>query len=114
MAISMLLREAFVASPNFNHQVEGVVTEQALYKNTAWEQADKLNASTRQLLANVARQPQQYGFTRTIVSENSWSVTYDGWAADPASADYAILLGVQNTWLLLTGIDEPPDPVPPP
>jgi hypothetical protein len=101
MGISALQQAAFLSSPAFNDQVNAVVKEQALVKATAHPESDA------NLLANVVRQPQSYGFTAAIVADGGWLLTYDQWAADPASADYGILTNVQKWFSLLTGYIEP-------
>ena len=108
MSISLLQRDAFVKSDDFNQQVDGIVAKTAIYRAGAWLHMDDV---TRSLLAQVSRSPQSSGFTSVIVTDNNWQLTYDQWAADPPGADATIESFVQTHWLMLTGIKEP---VPPP
>lgn len=104
MAISLLQRAAFVASVDFNHQVDGIVAKTAIYRSSAWAPLDD---ATRNALAQVAKTPSAAGFTSVIVADDNWSLTYDGWALNPPDADGEIESKVQTHWLLLTGIKEP-------
>jgi hypothetical protein len=108
MGISALQQEAFNASPGFNNQVNSVVKENAVstLKALAAGEGDS------NLLANVIRNPQSYGFPAAMVADAAWDVTYDAWAADPAAADYAILSNVQALFNKLTGY-QPPVAAPP-
>jgi hypothetical protein len=101
--ISALQQAAFNASPNFNEQVNATVKEHAV-------STLKASDSDSNLLSNVIRQPQQYGFAAAMLADAGWDVTYDAWAADPTSADYAILLNVQALFNKLTGYVPPPAP----
>jgi len=111
MAISSLLRDAFITSVNFQNQVNGIVSKQALHMADSWTYID---AGTRNMLAQAARTPQSYGFTGVIVNDNNWSLTYDAWANDPPGANGVIETFVNTHWLLLTGIVEPVPPEPEP
>lgn len=110
MAISLLQRNAFIASQDFNNQVNGIVSKTAIYRSGAWANIDDFTLNS---LANAARSPQSYNFTPVIVTDNNWVMKYDEWAEDPPAADTVIESFVQTHWLLLTGIKEPvPEPEP--
>jgi hypothetical protein len=112
MGISQLQRDAFAMSQSFRSQVEGEVTEYALYLNN---QHSDLDQNNRNILASVIRSPSSYGFTQTIVADTTWAITYDGWAGDPnaAATKQAIASGVQAVFDLLTGFALPVPPAPP-
>jgi len=112
MSISLLQREAFVTSRDFNAQVDGIVAKTAIYRSSAWAQAAPLDDQTRNALAQVAKTPSASGFTGVIVADDNWNLKYDGWAMNPPDADAEIEAKVQTHWLLLTGIKEPA-PAPP-
>jgi ABC-type phosphate transport system substrate-binding protein len=114
MAVSLLQRNAFVTSDDFNDQVNGIVSKTAIYRTGIWTDAGNMDDNTRNLLAQVARSPESYGFTSVIVTDNNWNMTYDAWATDPPGADDDIESKVQAHWLLLTGIKEPMPPEPAP
>lgn len=106
--ISMLQQQAFFNSVDFKQQVSVTVVGQALYKA---EFTEGINASGRNQLAQVVKNPESYGFAQTIIADTGWSLTYDPWAADPNGQQAAILTGVQKAWLLLVGetyVDTPP------
>lgn len=107
MAIPTIQRDAFVNSLTFNNQVAGSVTSYALYLNN---QHPDLDPGNRAILANAIRSPQSYGFSPSVVSDTTWSLTYDGWATDPnaAATQQAIDGGVQAVFSLLTGFQLPP------
>jgi hypothetical protein len=101
MAISALQQSAFNLSTSFNDQVNSVVKQQALIKGEANPDTDT------NLIAQVVRQPQQYGFTPAIIADAGWAVTYDAWSSDPKVADGPILGLVQKWFNLLTGYIPP-------
>ena len=103
MGISALQQQAFNASPGFNDQVNATVKEHAVATLKASE-------TDSNLLANVIRQPQQYGFPAAMLADAGWDVTYDAWATDPSSADYAILVNVQALFNKMTGYVPPAAP----
>lgn len=108
--ISFLQQSAFQQSNDFNIQVEGIVTQQALWYN---ENTPNISAGGRNQLANVVRSPGAYGFTRTIIADAGWALTYDVWATNPSAQDTAILAGVQKAWPLLVGeVQTEPEPAP--
>jgi hypothetical protein len=113
MPAEALVRDGFNRSPTFNEQVNGIVVEQALYKNALWTQQGKLDPTTRDALGRVARNPSGYGFVSAIVNLNNFALKYDEWAAAPDSKKQAIEGYISDVWLLLTNIDEPPAPPPP-
>lgn len=104
MGISQLQREAFTRVQSFRDQVDGNVTEYALYLNN---QNPDLDPSNRSVLAGVIRAANSYGFPQTVVADVNWTIQYDAWAADPASANQAISAGVQAVFGLLTGYNPP-------
>jgi len=101
MAISAIQQQAFNFSPSFNDQVNAVVKQQALIKGEANPGNDA------NVIANIVRQPSQYGFASAIIADAGWPTTYDAWAADPKSADGPILGLVQKWFNLLTGYIPP-------
>lgn len=103
--ISSLQQAALSSSAEFQAQVNSVVKEQALIKAAAADDTGNQN-----LLANVIRNPESYGFPSALVADSVWAITYDVWAADPTSADYLILAGVQRWFSLLTGYTPPVPP----
>ena len=105
MSINTLQKSAFVNSVDFAAQVHSIVVTQALYYNDVWTEQEVLDDNTRTQLGQVTRQPQIYGFHSTIVSDNTWNLGFDAWAADPPAAKAEIEGRVQKYWLLLTGID---------
>lgn len=106
-AISALLQQAFIASQAFRDQVNAVVKEQALVKAEA-DSPGQFNSA----LSAVIKSPESFGFPSTLVADAGWAVTYDQWAADPKSADYSILVGVQKWFNLLTNYVAPQPPPP--
>jgi hypothetical protein len=104
MGVSQLQREAYNRVQSFRDQVDGNVVEYALYLNN---QHPDLDSANRNVLANVIRNANSYGFPQTIVADSNWAVTYDAWAADPTSAAGAINGGVQAVFGLLTGFQLP-------
>jgi hypothetical protein len=109
MAIPPLLINAFELVPAFNDQVDGAVRQYILYLNN---QHPDMDAQNRNILTNVNRAISTYQFGPNIVADSTWSLTYDGWAADPAAAQGAIDGGVQAVFNFLTGYTPPPPETP--
>jgi len=114
MSINTLQKAAFSNSTEFAAQVNGIVTTQALYYNDVWTENDLMDDQLRAQLGQVTRQPGIYGFHTTIVNDNSWTLGYDAWAADPNAAKGEIEGRVQKYWTLLTGMEIPVAAAPPP
>lgn len=105
MAISVLQREAFAVSTSFNQQVNGIVSQESLYKYGLWQA--NLDEAQRLQFARVIQQPGTFGFAATIVSANTWEVSFDTWAADPPAQNGAIQAAIESVFVLLTGLKEP-------
>jgi len=109
MAISTLQQAALGSSGDFQAQVAAVVLKESLYKN---ETMTGLTQSDRDVLARVIQNPNGYGFTRTIIADVNWAVTYDTWASDPEAQNSRISEGVNQFYGLLTGFNPAPPPGP--
>jgi hypothetical protein len=108
MPINQLQREAFLKSEEFVDQVNGIVTQEAMYKAQTWTNAD---GALYQNLARIAKYPQEYGFPQTIISDTAWNTGFDEWAAAPDTFKAAIGTAVNTWWMFCTGI---PNVAPPP
>src|SRR5262245_46790700 len=109
MAIPTLQQHALSTSQAFRDQVNAVVKEQALLKNTdTWE------GNNQSVIKEAVKFPDTLGFPETIVADSTWSVTYDVWASDPKGGEvtYQILERVQKYFNLLTGYVTPAPPAP--
>jgi len=113
--ISALQQSAFLNSTNFKSQVDGLVVQYALYLNN---QHPNMNLANKNVIANIIRNPNTYGFYEAIVADTNWSTTYDVWATDPAAQNQPISGLVQAIFNLLTNYNPNlPDemvPAPPP
>lgn len=109
MAINQLQREAFLAAPGFVSQVNGVVTQEAMYKAETWA---NLTPEHKRQLAHIAKFPWEYGFVSTIISAEAWNSGYDVWAANPGSLRPDIASAVGHWWEFCTGMVNA-EPAPP-
>jgi hypothetical protein len=108
MAISTLMQEGLGLSPSFQAQVWNQVKWYALYLDN---QHPDLDPNSKSILAAAVRSPQSYGFPAAIVADETWSLTYDQWAANPPSFDeQPIRAQVQAKFNLLTGFVTPKPP----
>ena len=109
MSISFIQQEALATNPDFKAQVDALVMQQALYKN---DTMPDLDLQYRNILAQVTRTPDSYGFAKTIIAANTWNTTFDVWAADPKAAEGDITAAVDHNFNFLTGFNPPPPPEP--
>jgi hypothetical protein len=108
MPISSLLQEAFSSSTTFQIQVMDQVRWMALYLDN---QNPNLDINNKNILASVLRNPGGYGFHTTIIADESWNLTFDPWAADPAAhSEEPIRRLVENKFSLLTTFNLPVAP----
>ena len=108
MPINSLLQQAFNNSPEFRNQVQAEVKKQAIDLSETLD----ANDGNRGTLANVMKYPDQYFFPQTIVADYDWTVGFDAWATNPASADGAIQTFVAKHFNLLTGYQPAAEPTP--
>jgi hypothetical protein len=109
MAINQLQRQAFMLSQDFNAQVNGIVTQEAMYKADTWP---NMTDSVRSQLSLVAKNPANFGFVNTIISDAAWNIGYDTWALDPDGQKGAISSSVDAWWQFCTGSPNVPPPAP--
>lgn len=109
MTIGPLIQQAFIGSLDFNGQVSSILVRQAVYKN---ETMPDLSDGSRDLIRRVVQNPASFGFASTMIAKNTWNISYDTWATDPAAQDGAIQAQIDALWDLLVGplVNEPPPP----
>ena len=108
MGVNVRVRDAFVASREFNDQVNFVMVREMLYKVG---DPSSLVEPQRSLVASISRSPSTYGFPSTIVNDNAWDVGYDTWASDPEAQDGTIASACTKYFTMLTGMVLP-EPAP--
>jgi len=100
MPINSLQQKAFSNSEEFRNQVDAEVKKQGL------DAAESLTAEdpNKELMSRVIKQPETFFFPQTIIADYDWTVKFDPWAENPASAAGAIQTFVTKWFPLLTNI----------
>lgn len=107
MGISQLQRDAFKLSAVFNDQVNGILATETQYM---YDTTADLTEMEKNILSQVAKMPNGYGFAAAIIADNAWQLMYDEWASDPEAQAGVISAAIHKKYKMLTGFEPHPPP----